>query len=193
MSEFKLKTPNAPMSYKQGIMIRNSGGGDVRSEGLTMQEASDRIQELLDAKGGSTSKGRSLGDVRKMTRDQEFQKIWEEACAAGMEAGKNAIPTPMVVAEHENMLDDNSPVKNAWYVSEGACGFAWVNIKPGTSAFARWLKKMDYARSDSYYGGVTVWISEYNQSVARKSAHASAMADVFLGAGFNAHSMSRLD
>jgi len=192
--EFKLKNPDSPMSFKQGIMIRNCGGGDVREEGLTMQEASDRISELKkNGKTGSKSKGRSLGDVRKMDRDQKFQTIWDEAKAAGIAAGEASVPTPMNVVQHSNPLDDGSSVEQVWHVPDGACGFAWVNVRPGTSAFAKWLKKMDYARTDSYYGGVTIWISEHGQSVDRKSKHAAAMASVFTEAGFNAYASSRLD
>lgn len=181
--EFKLKNPEAPMSYKQGIMIRNLGGGDVREEGLNMQQASDRIGELQEnGKGGSKSKGRSLGDVRKMSRDQEYQELWDKAKAAGVAAGEGSTPRPMIVSGYE---DDP--------IMDGACGFAWVNVKPGTSAFAKWLKKKEYGRTDSYYGGVTIWISEHNQSVDRKSKHAAALASVLTEAGFNANPNSRLD
>ena len=57
----------------------------------------------------------------------------------------------------------------------------------------KFLKKNDYARPDSYYGGVSVWVGGYNQSMERKAAHASAMAKVFADAGINAYSMSRMD
>ncbi len=184
--EFKLKNPDAPMTYKQGLMIRNAGGGDVRDQGLTMQEASDRIGELMAAKGG---KKQSTG----MSRDECFQFIYDKAVTAGKRAGDAAVPSPMVVSQHENAFDDNSPVKDAWLVSGGVCGFAWVNIKPGTSAFAKWLKKNDYARPDTYYGGVTIWVSDYNQSMTRKEAHAAAMAKVFTDEGFKAYSASRMD
>lgn len=195
MSKYELKNPNAPMSYKQGIMIRNLGGGDVREKGLNMQQASDRIGELMAAKRGNGSKSNDLSPdtILKMDRDQQFQKIWDAAVAAGIKAGKDAIPAPMIVTEHESALDDSSPARNQWYVAEGACGFAWVQIKPGTSTFAKWLKKMDYAHRDSYYGGVSIWIADHGQSMARKEAHASAMARVFKEAGFNSHSMSRMD
>jgi hypothetical protein len=68
-----------------------------------------------------------------------------------------------------------------------------VNVKPGTSAFAKWLKEKGYARTDDYYGGVTIWISAYNQSFVRKEAHACAMAESLREAGFNAYANSRLD
>lgn len=75
----------------------------------------------------------------------------------------------------------------------GACGFAWVNIKPGNSRFAKWLKANKYARSDDYCGGVTIWISVGGQSIDLKETYAIAMAKVFKDAGFNAYAASRLD
>lgn len=78
-------------------------------------------------------------------------------------------------------------------VMRGACGFAWVNVKPGTSRFARWLKANKLARPDSHYGGVTIWISDYNQSIYCKELHAVAMARVLQEAGINAWAMSRDD
>ena len=178
--EFKLKNPDAPMSFKQGIMIRNNGGGDVREEGLTMQEASDRIAWLMRQKfaegGNETGK-----EAREDYKNLQFKKVWEEAVKAGREAGDDVNPIPMVISGGYDPVMD------------GACGFAWVNIKPGNSAFANWLKKNEHARKDTYYGGVTVWISEYNQSMTRKEAHASAMAKVFQAHGFNASAASRMD
>ena len=57
----------------------------------------------------------------KQTR---FETIWKEAVEAGCQAGQSAIPTSMIVEEHENMLDDHSPVKKSYFVGEGVCGFA---------------------------------------------------------------------
>jgi len=106
-----------------------------------------------------------------------WHDAWTAAVAAGRAAGQGIRPTPMVVTEHANPFNDNSAVKNSWYVSEGACGFAWVTVRPGNSSFARWLVKNGHARA-AYGGGVQIWISDYNQSVDRKYAHASAMAKV---------------
>lgn len=111
---------------------------------------------------------------------KDFTELFETASAAGRLAATSAVPVPMHIAGY-------APV------SEGACGFAWVNIKPGNSAFARWLKAKKLAQSDSYYGGVTVWISEYNQSLHRKEAHARAMAEVLKQAGFRVYAYSRMD
>jgi len=123
----------------------------------------------------------------------EMSKLWSKAWAAGEEAVKGVVPDVMIVTQHKNMADDNSPVDKQWIVPDGPCGFAWVQIKPGNSRFANFLKKEDLARPDSYLGGVSIWVSAYNQSMQRKEAHARAMAEVFREAGINAWAMSRMD
>lgn len=122
-----------------------------------------------------------------------MRSLFEKAREAGLAAGKGCCPTPMVVRGGD-ILVNMKPVApgKVWIESEGPCGFAWVNVKPGTSSFARWLSKNELARS-SYYGGVDIWIGEYNQSMARKEAHAHAMAKVFSEAGIRASAMSRMD
>lgn len=107
----------------------------------------------------------------KAMKRQTFVHIWERANAAGMEAGKNAIPTPMTVVSGVPGGE-----QRADYISEGPCGFAWVNMKPGTNRFAKWLVDMEIASKDSYYGGVTIWCSGFGQSIARKTAWAEAVA-----------------
>lgn len=122
-----------------------------------------------------------------------FNKLWDDAHVAGMIAAGAMTPTPMIVEQHANMLDDASPVVKSWTVLDGACGFAWVIVKPGNSPFANWAKKYKGAKKD-YYGGVRVkWVSEFNQSIARKEAYAGAFAKVLSDAGIKAYANSRLD
>ena len=126
-------------------------------------------------------------------RDQMFTRIWGKAKMAGAEAGNNAVPAPMVVAEHKNMMDDSSPVEKKWFVPDGMCGFGWVTVRPGNCAFANWLKRTGHGRTDSYAGGVVVWISEHRQSYTRKIAHAHAMASVLRDNGIKASGNGRVD
>lgn len=127
-------------------------------------------------------------------RDAEFQALWDKAVAAGMEAGKAAKPPVMVVGQPSSFMgNDVDYSKEHWIVPEGPCGFAWVQLRPGTSAFAKWLKAKKYARTDSYHGGVSISVRDYNQSIIRKEAHADAMAKVLSDAGYEAYSMSRMD
>jgi hypothetical protein len=110
--------------------------------------------------------------------NERFQKIFLEAHQAGMAAGNGHNPTPMVVQQHTNMLNDNSPVEQEWAVPDGVCGFAWVVLKPANNAFAKWLVANGYARKDSYYGGVRLSVSYFNQSMERKEKYARAFAAV---------------
>ena len=124
--------------------------------------------------------------------DAKWDALYKEAMIAGEEAVSNFKPTPMIVEQHVDMLNDSSPVTRSWYVEAGVCGFAWVNVRPGTCSFAKWLRKNDIGHS-SYYGGWDIWISQYNQSMQRKEVHAAAMADFLQKNGITAHARSRMD
>ncbi len=172
----EIKEPNAPMTWKQGITIRNLGGGDVREQNLTRKEASDIITKLLFGRG-QKAKGKPKVD---------YVNLWLEARADGYVAGTDTTPNPMTVTGYEDQP-----------VMDGACGFAWVNFKMKGGLgrkFGRWLIDNGYARKDSCVGGCTIWISEHGQSMARKEAHAHAMAQTLQRAGIeDAHGMSRMD
>lgn len=135
----------------------------------------------------------------------EMQDIVARALAAADQAFADAIPTPMIVYEPGDPVasllgKDDGGLAGARHiyapVMDGACGFAWVNVRPGTSRFARWLVKTGQARTDSYYGGVTIWApggDRYSQSYTRKMAAATAYADVLREAGITAYASGRLD
>ena len=133
----------------------------------------------------------------------EMQALLDRAGAAGEKAFRDAVPTPMVVYTPTNMLgslmggDDGGvdTTKPVDYVSEGVCGTAWVNVKPGGSRFARWLIKEGYGRSDSYRGGVSLSLyrvcgDRMSQSLTRWEAAARAVAEVLREAGITANAES---
>jgi hypothetical protein len=124
--------------------------------------------------------------------DAKFAALFDAAMTAGNAALNAAVPTPMVVSQHANPLDDNSPPVKSWFVSEGACGFAWVTIFPGTSAAARYAKK-HLGWKPAYGGGTQYWVSAGGQSIARKEAFAHAFATVLRDGGVTAYAGSRLD
>lgn len=124
--------------------------------------------------------------------DHEMNKIWCEAIAAGVKAGDEVNPTPMVVERHANPLNDNSEVVESWHVPDGLCGFGWVVIKPATSRFVRWLKKNDIG-DRHWKGGWCYWIHNHNQSYERKRANARAMAEVLNSYGIKTTAGSALD
>lgn len=117
----------------------------------------------------------------------KYEKLYREAHAAGMEAVNALEVTPMTVVD--------PATGQKWRVDDGVCGFAWVNVKPGNCKFANWLKKSGNGRRDSYYGGVTVWVSAFNQSMQKKEAYARAFAKVVGESGEvkSAYASSRMD
>ena len=124
---------------------------------------------------------------------QAFQTLLENAYQAGRKAGVECRPIPMVVGSAKSIssseIDYTKPV---YQCDDGACGFAWVKVRPATSAFAKWLVKTGRARK-GYTGGLDIWISDFGQSVDRKEAMAVAMAKVLSEAGITAYADSRLD
>lgn len=122
----------------------------------------------------------------------EFQELWDKAWAAGVEAATALTPVPMTLGTAIGFSREIDPSKPVYYEPEGVCGFAEVRIKPATSKFAKWLMANDHAKK-SHQGGIYVWISDYNQSMQRKEAHAYAMADVLKAAGINCWAQSRMD
>lgn len=188
------ETLNKP-TQRQTWAIFCITGIDVRNAELTFEEASEIISLGKVDKAQAVAKAQALNGAevkRKVASQQDWRALYDEAHAAGMAAGNAVCPTPMVVAQHANPLNDNSPVVQSWYVSEGACGFAWVVIRPGNCSFAKWLRKNDLA-SQHYGGGVSVWVHQFNQSISRKEAYADAFAEVLRKHGLNAYAGSRLD
>ena len=119
--------------------------------------------------------------------------MYAAADAAGRAAAEAAMPVPMVVAEADVLTGAKLAGGREWYVEGGCCGFAWITVRPGNSAFANWLKANGKARPDSYAGGVRISVSAYGQSMARKEAYASAFAEVLTGLGVKAYPGSRID
>ena len=122
------------------------------------------------------------------------ETIYAEAHAAGMTAGDGCTPTPMVVGQPTTPLgDDIDYEKDTYYVEDGVCGFAWINIKPARGAFVKYLKENHIGRKDSYYGGYTIWVSGFGQSLTRKENYARAFTEVLRKNGLTAYNMSRMD
>lgn len=152
---------------------------------------------------------------RAAERKDDFNAILQEAHAAAVAAVAAVKPTPMVVVQRENPFDDKSPiVKQYEPVEGGVCGFAWINIRPATQAFARYLKErfdphtgpngkrkpvgvnagdLDYYGHAGYYGGFELSVGYYGQSMERKLAHAQAFAEVLNKHGVKAYASSRMD
>lgn len=116
-----------------------------------------------------------------------------DALTAGLQAGKEALPEPMVVRDTQS--------DKTWYVGEGVCGFAWVEFK-GNTKFARTVKEMFQGSErngvvmygNGYPSGKQLWITAFNQSYDRKSAMAGKMAQVLRERGYaDVYAGGRLD
>ncbi len=117
-----------------------------------------------------------------------------KADSAGMAAAEKRIPTPMIVCQHENPLDDSSKViKQYEPVMGGVCGFAWINIKPANSKIAKLAIQHYGAGKDSYEGGVSLFVHQFGQSYEKKVAYANAFTSVLREAGIKASTGNRLD
>lgn len=195
---------NKQASPRQTFALFCATGKDYRAHNLTAEVASELLNAVQAHRGNKTVArdivDRMLnGEVVEIlpaspSKEERFQSIWNEAQQAGVIAANKCAVVPMLVGAPTSFLgselDFSKPVE---YVSDGICGFAWVSVRPGTSSFAKWLVKNDYAKRDSYAGGVCIWIGDYNQSMQRKEAHADAMAEVFRKYEINAHCNSRMD
>ena len=120
------------------------------------------------------------------------EAIYNEAHKAGMASASVHTPTPMIVNQHANMMNDNSPVVKQWKVSGGVCGFAEVIIKPATSTFVRYLRSKGIGRK-SYYGGWSIWVSYFGQSMELKEKYAEAFSKVLNDNEINSYATSRMD
>lgn len=121
----------------------------------------------------------------RMEAYDEFDRIFTDAWQQASDASLSCSIKPMYVYHDKT--------GEFWIEREGPCGFAWVNVKPGNSRFARWLVKTGKAQK-AYYGGVDIWISDYNQSYIRKKCHADNLARLLReNLDIKATSHSRLD
>jgi hypothetical protein len=105
-----------------------------------------------------------------------WSRIWELASAAGKKAVAKAVPTPMLVGDQ-------------WY-SEGAFGFAWVQVRDARRGFARWLVKAERARTQRGKGAI-IYAPSHFHDLGR--AWAEAFAGVLEQNGIECRVDSRLD
>ena len=124
--------------------------------------------------------------VKLTPKNKQHYKLWVTAYKAGITAGEDVNPDPMIVTGRAG-----GTVKK-WVVDDGPCGFAQVNV-PGNTSFGKFAKKyLDWSR-DNYRGGNYYWIGEFGQSYTRKTAMANKINEVLNSAGLKASSTSRLD
>lgn len=149
----------------------------------------------------------------KTKKATEFRALLDAAHLAGLKAARYARPRLTQVVQ---LLAGDGSIEYApdWASDDAAlgdCGYAWVRIRPATSAFARWCKMQTMAHfgfprrlcaeSDPYSGGVVLdvcvqiprAIDRSGQSYEIKLAYAKAFAGVLQQAGYNAEADGRID
>lgn len=184
-----------PATPRQTFALYVALKTDVRGLNLTMGQASGFISRAESDPIAVKQELLALGAIDKgavAKAKQDYAAIYAEAHRAGMAAGQACNPTPMIVQQHANMANDNSPVVKSYFVEGGVCGFASIIINPGTCGFARWAKKEKLA-DKHYYGGMAIWVGEFGQSMQRKEAYASAFAAVLNKHGIKSYATSRMD
>ena len=121
------------------------------------------------------------------------EKLLERAHLMGMDAGRDASVTPMIVGSPSTPFgSDIDYSKKTYFVEGGACGFAGVVIKPARGKFVSYLKSIGIGNKH-YYGGYYVSVREFGQSLARKEAYAEAYARVLSEEGMSCYVDSRMD
>ena len=122
----------------------------------------------------------------------QLQEIYQQAHEHGNLAVKMAFVTPMVVQQRENPLNDDSKVVREYFINDGVCGFANVIVKPANCKFAKYLQAQGLGRKH-YYGGLSMSVRDFNQSLQKKEAYAEAFAKVLNDNGITAYVESRMD
>ena len=121
------------------------------------------------------------------------EKLLERAHLMGMDAGRDASVTPMIVGSPSTPFgSDIDYSKKTYFVEGGACGFAGVVIKPARGKFVSYLKSIGIGNKH-YYGGYYVSVREFGQSLTRKEAYAEAYAKVLSEEGMRCYVDSRMD
>ena len=124
---------------------------------------------------------------------KEVMELFDRAHHAGLRAGHESTPTPMVVGSPSTPFgSDIDWNKSTYHVSDGVCGFAGVVIKPARGKFVSFLKSNDLGWKH-YYGGFYMTCREFGQSLARKEAYCEAFVKVLGEAGMRCYVDSRMD
>lgn len=136
-------------------------------------------------------------EVTERTREMSFQAVFQEAQSAAEKAFRDAKPNP-VAFQNSGLGESFDWSKPYSVVSEGVCGFAWVNVYvDGRSKIAKEMKQ--FGLQSDYCGGYNFWSSDAcpssrsSQSMERKEAACEAFAEVLRKYGFRAYMSSRMD
>jgi hypothetical protein len=129
-----------------------------------------------------------------------FELVCEKADAAGRAAVEKLQVVPMIVGQETGFFSGKIDyTKPTYYVEDGVCGFAWVDVYPeykGNTRLGKEERRILEANGfkkkfegSAYYK----WVSDYNQSMQKKEVYARAFAEILRENAIKAYSGSRLD
>jgi hypothetical protein len=125
---------------------------------------------------------------------REAKALFTKADAAGMAAIAACTPVPMIVGSAKSLFSNEmDPNKPQYFVADGVCGFAWIEIRPSRGGIATWMKENGYGRYDDYRRCHYMSARENSQSMQKKEAYCHAFADVMRDAGIDCSTASRMD
>ena len=139
-----------------------------------------------------------------VANQRKFEQIWLDLQRVSHEAlAKATPPTPMIVGSPSTPFgNDIDYSKQVWYEADGVCGFAWVVVPNGRSAFAKWIletgKGYKHYQWGGGYKGVQFSVSgdgfaPTRQSLQLKEQLARAMSQHLNAIGIEAYADSRID
>jgi len=151
------------------------------------REAKQRWLAMIKAKGAASQE-----------RKAKFADILSECLDDGQVAFDACKPTPIVVSEHDNPIDDGSPVVKQWVGMEGDCGMARVLIVPANCSFAVWCRNNGYGHTDDCGRGLWLEIAPQThgpavQSYERNLAWAHAVGRVLSSHGIDHRTWTHQD
>lgn len=140
------------------------------------REARAAWLEMIQNKSSRSSKPAATPSDKladKQAELKEFRYVLNECLRAAQKAEKACVPTPMVVVEHTNMIDDSSPIRRMDVVNSGVCGVLIVKL-PRQYKFTKWLVAEGHAHA---YDTWTSLRTPYTQSYERLQAWWRAFHD----------------
>ena len=109
----------------------------------------------------------------------DFEALYQTAHAAGITAGKQAIPTPMIVT---GGVPGQKPTTHV--VEDGVCGLATIRLH-SASKFGKFLIANGIAKKGYDRRTANIFVYGFGQSLVRQEAYAEAFAAVLKGAGID--------
>lgn len=131
-------------------------------------------------------------------KNPTIAQLWHSALIAWEQSVQNCRPVPMVVQQHKDVFDDNSPVVYEEVVMWGVCWIAWLqlNYKWGAKLI-NYLKAIGEHLSYDSYRSRWTWSNHkaipWGQSLALMEAYYGAISSVLYANGIAADMYSNID